>query len=277
MNKPDLSFEFFPPKTDAGREKLKATSHELNKLNPTFFSCTYGAGGTTRDNTRDVIMTLREDGLAIAPHLSFGNDSEETIYNMLSEYRDAGVTDVIALRGDMPSGMGMGSVVHASDLVKFIRDNFQDHFDIGVACYPEVHPQAKTLQEDINFLKIKMDAGATIGITQYFYHADAYFHFVELCEKAGIYQRIFPGIMPITNYHNLCRFSDMCGADIPRWIRRGLENCHDDKASILSFGEDVVTSLCKHLVDGGIPGFHFYTMNNVEPTRKIIENIGMLD
>jgi len=277
MQKPEISFEFFPPKTEAGIIKLRETRTELNKLNPEFFSCTYGADGTTRDNTKNAVLEMQAEGLPIAPHLSFGGDSEQSIYNLLEEYRDAGVSRVVALRGDMPSGMGIVKSVYASELVKFIKANFNDDFNIAVACYPEVHPEAKTLQQDIDFLKQKMDAGAMIGITQYFYHADAYFYFVEQCDKAGIDQPIYPGIMPITNYENLCRFSDMCGADIPRWIRKGLENCEGNKESILSFGEDVVSSLCEDLIDGGIPGFHFYTMNSVEPTRRIIENIGLID
>ena len=272
-----LSFEFFPPKTEQGRENLKNTRTELNKLNPEHYSCTYGAGGSTRDNTKGVVLEMREEGLDIAPHLSFGNDSEESIHALLSEYKDAGVERLVALRGDLPSGMGAPSVVYAEELVAFTRKHFQDQFQIAVACYPEIHPEAASYAKDIEFLKRKFDAGANYGFTQYFYHPDAYFYFAEECDKAGIHQPIYPGIMPITNYHNLVRFSDACGADIPRWIRKGLENCGDDKESIRAFGLEVVTSLCEQLIDGGVPGFHFYTMNQVEPTRSIVENLDLLE
>ncbi|UTW44566.1 methylenetetrahydrofolate reductase [NAD(P)H] [bacterium SCSIO 12696] len=272
-----ISFEFFPPKTPEGREKLKTVRAELNKLGPDYFSCTYGAGGSTRDNTKGVVLEMREEGYDIAPHLSFGADSEETIHALLSDYKNAGVNRLVALRGDLPSGMGAPSVVYASELVAFARKHFGDHFKIAVACYPETHPQAPSYSKDIEYLKQKFDAGANTGITQYFYHADAYFYFAEECDKAGIHQPIYPGIMPITNYQNLVRFSDACGADIPRWIRKGLENCGEDKEAIRAFGLDVVTSLCEQLIDGGIPGFHFYTMNQVEPTRQIIENLGLIE
>lgn len=270
-----ISFEFFPPKTEQGRDKLKTVRTELNKLNPEYFSCTYGAGGSTRDNTRGVVLEMKAEGLEIAPHLSFGADSEETILQLLNEYREAGVNRLVALRGDLPSGMGAPSVVYASELVEFTRKHFGDHFNIAVACYPEIHPEAPSYAKDIEFLKRKFDAGADFGITQYFYHADAYFYFAEECDRAGIHQPIYPGIMPITNYHNLARFSDACGADIPRWIRKGLENCGDNKEAITAFGMEVVTSLCEQLIDGGVPGFHFYTMNQVEPTRQILENLGL--
>ena len=270
-----ISFEFFPPKTEQGREKLKRTRAELNKLNPDYFSCTYGAGGSTRDNTKNVILDMQKEGLVVAPHLSFGNDSEETIHALLSEYANAGITHLVALRGDLPSGMGSPSVVYAEQLVAFARQHFGDHFRIAVACYPEIHPEAASYSKDIEFLKRKFDAGANIGITQYFYHPDAYFYFMEQCDKAGITQPIYPGIMPITNYQNLVRFSDACGADIPRWIRKGLENCGEDKQRLVAFGEEVVTSLCEQLIDGGVPGFHFYTMNRVEPSRSILDNLGL--
>ena len=271
-----ISFEFFPPKTEQGRENLKHTRTELNKLNPDYFSCTYGAGGSTRDNTKSVVLEMQEEGLSVAPHLSFGNDSEETIHALLSEYANAGVNRLVALRGDLPSGMGAPSVVYAEQLVAFARKHFNDHFNIAVACYPEIHPEAPSFDKDIEFLKRKFDAGANFGVTQYFYHPDAYFYFMEQCDKAGITQPIYPGMMPITNYQNLVRFSDACGADIPRWIRKGLENCGEDTERLVAFGEEVVTSLCEQLIDGGVPGFHFYTMNRVEPTRSIINNLGLM-
>lgn len=273
----NISFEFFPPRTDEGREKLKTVRAELNKLGPEYFSCTYGAGGSTRDNTKGVVLEMKGEGYDTAPHLSFGSDSEETIHQLLSEYKNGGVNRLVALRGDLPSGMGAPKPVYAEQLVAFTREYFGDHFNIAVACYPEIHPQAPSYHQDIEFLKRKFDAGANYGITQYFYHADAYFYFAEECDKAGIHQPLYPGIMPITNYQNLARFSDACGADIPRWIRKGLESCGEDKEAIKAFGLDVVTSLCEQLIDGGVPGFHFYTMNQVEPTRQIIENLGLTE
>lgn len=274
----NISFEFFPPKTPEGKEKLKIVRNDLNRLQPEFFSCTYGAGGSTRDNTRDIVLEMKQEGLEIAPHLSFGNDSEERVIELLTEYKQAGIDRLVALRGDLPSGMGgPRHVVYARELVALARKHFGSHFKIAVACYPEIHPEAPSYRKDIDYLKQKFDAGADFAITQYFYHADAYFYFVEQCDQAGIHAPIYPGIMPITNYLNLARFSDACGADIPRWIRKGLESFGENKESLLAFGEEVVTSLCEQLVEGGVPGFHFYTMNKTEPTMAICKNLGLAE
>ena len=275
--KPELSFEFFPPKTDAGREKLLAqTAPALQALAPGFFSVTYGAGGSTRDRTFDTVTALADRGLTVAPHLSFGGDDEATIADMLDRYKARGIERIVALRGDIPSGNGAGAtIVYASELVAFIRERTGDHFHIEVAAYPEIHPQAQSYESDIRYLKGKFDAGANSGITQYFYSPEAYFYFLDQCAAIGIEAPIVPGIMPITNYQNLARFSRNCGAEIPRWICQRIEGFGDDQESIRQFGIEVVTQLCGTLLDSGAPGLHFYTMNQVEPTRQICENLGL--
>ena len=270
-----FSFEFFPPKTAQGRDNLLVTRNTLNELRPDFFSVTYGAGGSTRDNTKEIVLAMVEDGISVAPHLSFGADDEDTILDLLRQYRNAGVDRVVALRGDVPSGMGAQRLVYANELVEFIRRHFGDHFRIEVAAYPEIHPDSKSYADDIAFLKKKLAAGANSAITQYFYNADAYFYFVEQCRQAGIEQPIYAGIMPITNYANLARFSRNCGAEIPRWICRQLEQYGDDQASVIAFGTEVVTKLCEQILAGGAPGIHFYTMNQVEPTRTIWQNLNL--
>ena len=217
------SFEFFPPKTEAGREKLVATRNELNSLAPDFFSVTYGAGGSTRDNTRGIVLDAKAAGIDVAPHLSFGGDEEEEVLALVEQYRQAGVRRIVALRGDIPSGMGATRLVYARELVEFIRKHTGDHFELEVAAYPEVHPDAPSYEQDVAYLKEKLDAGANSAITQYFFNADAYFYFLDACEKAGIDKPIYPGIMPITNYANLARFSRNCGAEIPRWLARKLD------------------------------------------------------
>jgi methylenetetrahydrofolate reductase (NADPH) len=268
-----FSFEFYPPKTPQGRDNLIITRKALNALSPDFFSVTYGAGGSTRDNTKDVVVGIRADGINVAPHLSFGGDDEDSILQLLNDYKAAGIDRIVALRGDIPSGMGGQRLIYARELVAFIRKHFDDHFCIDVAAYPEIHPDAKTYGEDIAFLKQKLDAGADSAITQYFYNADAYFYFIEQCQRAGIDKPIYPGIMPITNYANLARFSRNCGAEIPRWIGKRLEQYGDDVASQTEFGTEIVTHLCEQLLAGGAPGLHFYTMNQVEPTRTIWNNL----
>lgn len=276
-SQPRLSFEFFPPRTAEGKEKLVRVREELNAFAPDFFSVTYGAGGSTRDNTRGVIASLREAGIAAAPHLSFGGDNEETVLQLLQEYKAMGVERIVALRGDVPSGMGgTYQLVYANQLVAFIRQHFGQHFHLEVAAYPEIHPQAKSYSDDVRYLKGKFDAGANSAITQYFFNPDSYFYFIEQCLKEGIDQPVYPGIMPILNYRNLTRFSDTCGAEIPRWLRKALENYGDDEASLRSFGVDLVTELCEVLLENDAPGLHFYTMNQTEPTARIVTNLGLI-
>jgi methylenetetrahydrofolate reductase (NADPH) len=276
-SQPRLSFEFFPPKTPEGREKLFQVRDKLMEFEPNFFSVTYGAGGSTRDNTKGIVTQFKKEGVSVAPHLSFGGDDEETIKELIQEYLDAGVDRIVALRGDMPSGVGGAyQLVYANELVAFIRKHFGDKFHLEVAAYPEIHPQAKSYGADLNYLKGKFDAGANSAITQYFFNPDSYFYFIEQCHKIGITQPIYPGIMPIINYKNLTRFSDSCGAEIPRWLRKALENFGDDEASLKSFGVDLVTELCDVLLENEAPGLHFYTMNQTEPTAQIVKNLGMI-
>jgi methylenetetrahydrofolate reductase (NADPH) len=273
MTKKRFSFEFFPPKTPQGRDNLLVTRAALNALRPDFFSVTYGAGGSTRDNTKEIVLAMAASDISVAPHLSFGADDESTILELLREYKSAGIDRIVALRGDVPSGMGAQRLIYANELVEFIRKNFGDHFRIEVAAYPEIHPDARSYGEDIAFLKKKLAAGANSAITQYFYNADAYFYFVDQCQQAGIDQPIYAGIMPITNYANLARFSRNCGAEIPRWICKRLEQYGEDQQSVAAFGSEVVTRLCEQLLAGGAPGIHFYTMNQVEPTQTIWHNL----
>jgi methylenetetrahydrofolate reductase (NADPH) len=276
-SQPRLSFEFFPPKTPEGKEKLIKVRDQLNEFAPDFFSVTYGAGGSTRDNTKGIVTQFKTDGVSIAPHLSFGGDDEETIKTLIQEYKDAGVDRIVALRGDMPSGVGGAyQLVYANELVAFIRKHFGDHFHLEVAAYPEIHPQAKSYSDDVGYLKGKFDAGANSAITQYFFNPDSYFYFVDQCQKAGITQPIYPGIMPIINYKNLTRFSDACGAEIPRWLRKALENYGDDEASLKAFGIELVTELCEVMLENEAPGLHFYTMNQTEPTAQIVKNLGLV-
>jgi methylenetetrahydrofolate reductase (NADPH) len=276
-SQPRLSFEFFPPKTSEGKEKLIKVRDQLNEFEPDFFSITYGAGGSTRDNTKGIVSQFKHDGVMIAPHLSFGSDDEETVLKLLNEYKFLGVDRIVALRGDVPSGTGgQQQLVYANELVAFIRQHFGTAFHLEVAAYPEIHPQAKSYANDVGFLKNKFDAGANSAITQYFFNPDAYFYFMEQCHKAGISQPVYPGIMPIINYRNLTRFSDTCGAEIPRWLRKALENYGDDDASLKAFGVDLVTELCEVLLENEAPGLHFYTMNQTEPTAQIVKNLGLI-
>jgi len=256
---------------------MHKTVAALNARQPAYFSCTYGAGGSTQENTLATVDWLREQNIDSAPHLTcIGNTSEETIA-LLQRYKEQGIHRIVALRGDRPSGSGasIGDMSYANELVALIRKHFADHFHIEVAAYPEMHPQADNLISDIENFKRKVDAGANAAITQYFYNVDAYTHFVDLCEKMGISIPIVPGIMPITNYSNLVRFSDMCGAEIPRWIRKRLEAYADDIDSIRAFGTEVVTRQCERLLAAGAPGLHFYTMNQSAPTLKLWDNLGL--
>jgi methylenetetrahydrofolate reductase (NADPH) len=273
-----FSFEFFPTKTDAGHEKLLQVARQLAVHNPEFFSCTYGAGGSTRDRTLDTVLQLeREVQVPAAPHLSCVGDSKAELRDLLATYRNAGIKRIVALRGDLPSGMGMASseLRHANDLVEFIRAETGDHFHIEVAAYPEMHPQARNFEDDLANFARKAKAGADSAITQYFFNADSYFYFVERVQKMGVTIPIVPGIMPITNYSKLARFSEACGAEIPRWIRKQLEACNDDAASIQAFGEEVITRLCEQLLEGGAPGLHFYTLNQAQASLAVWRNLGL--
>lgn len=269
-----VSFEFFPPKTEKGRDKLSQTHKQLAEFSPEYYSVTYGAGGSTRDNTKDIVLELQAAGSSVAPHLSFGADDESLIRELLKNYADNGVSRLVALRGDLPSGMGARKPVYASELVSFVRKEFGGQFEIVVACYPEVHPEAESYEQDVAFLGAKLDAGADYAVTQYFYNPEAFFHFMDVCQKQGIDKPIVPGIMPITNAENLIRFSDACGADIPRWIRKAMRD-QSSQEDLLAFGEALVTKLCEQLLDFGVPGFHFYTMNQFGPTARICRNLAL--
>ncbi len=269
-----FSFEFYPPKTEEGAASLQVVHSKLAALKPDFFSVTFGAGGSTRDKTFDTVVDIQSKGIAAAPHLSCVASTKDNIRAILKDYRDKGIAKIVALRGDLPSGMmSAGEFRYANELVEFIRQETGDYFQIHVAAYPEVHPQSASGNEDFKNFKRKVEAGADAAITQYFYNTEAYFYFLENCEKNGINIPVVPGIMPITQYTQLFRFSEMCGADIPRWMRKRLEGFGDDRASIQAFGLDVVTNLCQRLLDNGAPGLHFYTMNQAGPTLAILENL----
>lgn len=277
-NNPPISFEFFPTKTEAGHEKLMGVARQLAERGPEFFSCTYGAGGSTRDRTLNTVLQLDgEVSVPTAPHLSCVGDSKAELLELLELYRSKGIRRIVALRGDLPSGMGLssGELRYANELVAFIRESTGDHFHIEVAAYPETHPQARSFEHDLaNFIK-KAQAGADSAITQYFFNADSYFYFAERVRKAGVDIPILPGIMPITNYSKLARFSDACGAEIPRWLRKQLEAYGDDIASIQAFGEQVITEMCERLIQGGVPGLHFYTLNQADPCLAICNNLSL--
>jgi methylenetetrahydrofolate reductase (NADPH) len=275
-HKQTFSFELFPPKTNEGMAKLQLTVRKLAEVDPLYFSVTYGAGGSTRDRTLETVDWLRSESIATAPHLSCIGLHKEEILELLQHYKSQGITRLVALRGDMPSGMGdTGDFPYANELVDFIRAETGDHFHLEVAAYPEFHPQAPNAKTDLENFKRKVNAGANGAITQYFYNADSYFNFVDSCEKLGIDIPIIPGIMPINNYAQLARFSDACGAEIPRWLRKRLEEFDEDLESIRAFGLDVVTEMCQRLLDQGAPGLHFYTMNQAELTLALWENLGL--
>ena len=270
-NQRTISFEFFPPKNAQAAERLAQTSATLAELNPEFFSVTFGAGGSTRSNTLECVSDINSTtGIEVAPHLSCIGSTEASIQELLETYKSKGIRRIVALRGDMPSGMrDPGELNYANELVEFIRKTTGDHFHIEVAAYPEFHPQAKSAQDDLLNFKRKVDAGANSALTQYFFSADAYFRFLDDCGTLGIDIPIVPGIMPITNYTQLARFSDACGAEIPRWIRRRLEGFGDDMESLRQFGTDIITELCATLLEGDAPGLHFYTMNQTKATLAI--------
>ena len=273
---PAFSFEFFPPKTPEGKAKLRATWQQLAQLKPRFFSVTFGAGGSTQQGTLDTVLEIRAAGHNAAPHISCVASSKAEIAVTLSRYREKGIRHVVALRGDMPSGLASsGELRYANELVAYIRETTGDWFEIEVACYPEYHPQTRNAADEVKNFKRKIDAGANSAITQYFYNPDAYFRFLDECVAAGIGVPIVPGIMPIGNYSQLARFSDACGAEIPRWMRIKLEGYRDDAASIHAFGLDVVTALCEKLLDAGAPGLHFYTLNQAGPASTIWQRLGL--
>ncbi|MGR8979163.1 MAG: methylenetetrahydrofolate reductase [NAD(P)H] [Gammaproteobacteria bacterium] len=272
-----FSFEFFPPKTEEGAAKLQSVCRKLAALQPDFFSVTFGAGGSTREKTFETVVQIQSKGIAAAPHLSCVASTRESIRKILDDYKEKGISKIVALRGDLPSGMmSLGEFRYANELVEFIRKETGDYFEIHVAAYPEVHPQAINADEDFKNFKRKVQAGADAAITQYFYNAEAYFYFVDRCEKNGIDIPIVPGIMPITQYSQLFRFSEMCGAEIPRWLRKRLECFGDDRDAIQAFGLDVVACLCQRLLDGGAPGLHFYTMNQSAPTMAILDKLKII-
>ena len=271
-----FSFEFSAPKSDEAIEKLKKVHKRLSEFSPDFFSVTYGAGGSTKDGTKQAVLAINAAGSKVAPHLSFGGDSTDIIEELILEYKDAGINRVVALRGDIPSGMGTASnMAYADELITFIREKTGDHFHIEVAAYPEIHPESTDATSDLQYFKQKVDAGANSALTQYFYNADAYFRYQDSCAALGIDIPVVPGIMPITNYRGLVRFSANCGAEIPRWIAKYLETYENDPISLKSFGDDVVTKLCQRLLDGGAPGLHFYTLNQSLPTIRIWRNLGL--
>ena len=272
-----ISFEFFPPKTETGVEKLLGeVTPALNALGPEFFSVTYGAGGSTRDTTFGIVSAIREQGIDVAPHLSFGGDDENAVGDLLDAYKAQGVKRLVALRGDVPSGIGDAThLVYANELVQFVRERHGDHFEIEVAAYPEIHPEAQSYDMDVHYLKGKFDAGADSAITQFFYNVEAYFYFLDQCAAIGIDKPIYAGIMPLHNYANIRRFAGNSGAEIPRWVCQKMEGYGDDVESQRKFGLEVVTQLSQTIIESGAPGIHFYTMNQVEPTREIYGSLGL--
>ncbi|CAH9019501.1 methylenetetrahydrofolate reductase [NAD(P)H] [Candidatus Nitrosacidococcus sp. I8] len=283
QKKKDLVFscEFFPPRTEKGIAKLKEVRGQLSIIGPRYYSVTFGAGGSTRDRTFETVLEIqgKDQGSKIesAPHLSCIGASRSEIKNILTAYKQHGVSHVVALRGDLPSGtVDYGDFHYANHLVEFIRAQTGDYFHIEVGAYPEVHPQAKSAQTDLINFKRKVDAGANGAVTQYFYNVDAYLRFVDCCLDLGISIPIVPGIMPIHHYPQLARFSDICGAEIPRWLRKRLENFSEgEDEALLSFTTDVLSHLCQQLLDAGAPGLHFYTLNRAEPTLAIWHNLGL--
>jgi methylenetetrahydrofolate reductase (NADPH) len=277
MTQANYSIEFFPPKTPEGVEKLRATRAQLVELNPKYFSVTFGAGGSTQQGTLETVLEICREGHEAAPHISCMGSSRESLREVLNEYRQHNIKRLVALRGDLPSGFGASSGVfhYANELIEFIRAETGEWFHIEVAAYPETHPQAKSPQDDLQNFARKVNAGADAAITQYFYNPDAYFQFVDAVRKLGVDVPIVAGIMPITNYSQLMRFSDMCGAEIPRWIRLKLASFGDDTASIRAFGLDVVTQLCEKLIAGGAPGLHFYSLNQAAATSAIWKRLNL--
>lgn len=272
---PELSFEFFPPRTDKGIATLNRVHTELARFEPEFFSVTFGAGGSTQDGTYDAVKSMLAAGSSAAPHISCVGSSQQNIKRMVDSYLQLGVKRLVVLRGDLPSGMvERGDFSYANELVAFIRKEYGDDLHLEVAAYPDFHPESRNPQKDIENFKRKIDAGANSALTQYFYNADSYFSYVDEAQRMGVDVPIIPGIMPITNYATLVRFSDACGAELPRWIRARLEQYQDDEASLKAFGLDVVTHLCFDLLDNGVQGLHFYALNKVEPVKEICTRVG---
>ncbi|MCI0667712.1 MAG: methylenetetrahydrofolate reductase [NAD(P)H] [Methylococcaceae bacterium] len=273
--KKDYSFEFFPPRSPEAEQQLIRTSQDLAGLHPLFFSVTFGAGGTTRAKTRETVIELKNrTGIEAAPHISCIGSTRSSVQRIIQDYRDQGIRRIVALRGDMPSGMmEIGQFRYANELVEFIRAETGDYFHIHVAAYPEMHPQAPNIEADLKNFKRKVEAGADDAITQYFYNSEAYFRFVDACLKAGLDIPIIPGVMPIGNFFQLSRFSEACGADIPRWMRKRFEYYADNRDSVQALGIDIVTTLCQNLLDNGAPGIHFYTMNRSDLVRKIWDRL----
>ena len=273
QHKIEFSLEFFPPKTEQGKIKLRQAREELAKLDPSYISVTFGAGGSTQQGTYDTIKEIKESGIEAAPHISCIGQVKQQIKDQLNRYRELGITRIVALRGDIPSGMGLGTAgdfQHANELVEFIRKETGDYFHISVAAYPEFHPQAKSVKDDLLNFKRKVMAGANEAITQYFYNPDAYYRFVDDCEKMQLSLPIIAGVMPITNHTQLLRFSDSCGAEIPRWIRKRLVDFADDEKSILAFGLDITSAMCFQLLEKGCPGVHVYCLNRSNPTVELL-------
>ena len=277
QNQQTFSFELFPPRNSEAVAKLEATRDRLAPLGPSYFSVTFGAGGSTQERTFETVVDIREQtGILGVPHISCIGHQTSDIREILNKYKDAGITNLVALRGDLPSGsVGYGELRYANELVAFIRQEFGDHFEIEVACYPEVHPQSASAQKDLENFKLKVDAGADGAITQYFYNPDAYSRFIDACQDMGMDIPIVPGVMPIINYTQLVRFSEGCGAEIPRWILYRLRDFGDDRVSIRKFGIDVTTELCRQLLERGAPGLHFYTMNQADASLAIWGNLGL--
>ncbi len=276
VSKPAISFEFFPTKTDEGATKLATVREKLSVLDPVYFSVTYGAGGSTQEGTINTVTSIKQAGYSAAPHLSCIGSTRESIKEILDTFKTIGIDRIVALRGDLPSGhRDVGEFRYANELVEFIRSETADHFHIEVAAYPEVHPQAHNAQTDMKHFIDKMNAGADSAITQYFFNRDAYCYFLDNCSKKGMDKPIVPGIMPITNYSRLAGFSDMCGAEIPRWLAKRLEAYGDDLDSIKALGLEVISKLCEDLLASGAPGLHFYTLNQSKTSLQICQNIGI--
>ena len=271
-----FSIEFFPPKNVENEAKLDKVFEKLSKLKPHFFSVTYGAGGSTKKGTQELTFRYQKRGAIVAPHMSFGGTCESSVVSLLKDYGKAGVKRIVVLRGDLPAGSAE-TPRHANELVEFIRRETGDQFHIDVACYPEIHPESASIDTEVKYFKRKVDAGADSAITQYFYNADAYFRYRDFCHKEGIQIPIVPGIMPITNYKNLSRFSASCGAEIPRWLRFQLERLSTDKLALQEFGVEITTELCEKLLSGGAPGLHFYSMNLASSVTQVWSNLGLAE